>query len=203
MVHRVIVRLEELRHGSLLPSQDRGEEPQEQQQRQEVAAEAMREDDEDKEPEQRGEKRQGANESETNEEDANDDEDDKDQRPAKWRKRLPIPQVLTPPYEHGPGPRLRRPHSLTPSSTTQPDDESPSQADHAHPPPPVDNDYHNTPQTSRSPSVAGSTPVAQHQERPFQGFLKCTTIGKRTIYNLEFELPRICEHSHLLLHSEV
>jgi hypothetical protein len=65
---------------------------------------------------------------------------------------------------------------------------------HAHPPTPVDNDYHNTPQTSRSPSVAESTPVAQYQERPFRGFLKCTTIGNRTIYNLEFAFPRTCEH---------
>jgi hypothetical protein len=50
------VRLEELSRGSPLRSQDRGEEPQEQQQRQEVAVEAMREDDDDKELEQRGEK---------------------------------------------------------------------------------------------------------------------------------------------------
>jgi hypothetical protein len=52
------VRLEELRHGSPLRSQDREEEQQEQQQRQEVVVEAIREEDDDKEPEQRGEKRQ-------------------------------------------------------------------------------------------------------------------------------------------------
>lgn len=207
------IRLEELRHGSPLRSQDREEEPQEQQQRQEVAAEAMREDDDDKEPEQRGEKRhhRGANEEtssnihhpeesdhshKTNEKDAEDDEDDEDPRPAKRRK--------LPPISTRPAPRLGRLHSLTPSSTTQPEiDESPSQADHAHPPTPVDNDHHNTPQTSCSPSTAESTPVAEYQEWPFQGFLKCTTIGNRTIYNLEFTLPRTCEHPRLSLHSEV
>jgi hypothetical protein len=213
--------LEEPRHGSPLRSQDRGEKPQEQQQRQEAAAEAMRKEDEDKELEQRGEKRQGANEvtssdiyhsedsdrsHKTNEKDAEDNEDDEDPRPAKRRKRPLIPtyQGLTPPYEHGPRPRLGRPHSLTPSSTMQPEiDESPSQADHAHLLTPVENDYHNTPQTSRSPSVAESIPVAQYQERPFRGFLKCTTIGNQTIYNLEFALPLTCEHPHLSLHSEV
>jgi len=218
----VTVRLEELRHGSPLRNQDRVEEPQEQQQRQEVAAEAMREDDEDKEPEQRGEKRQGANEEtssdtyhsedsdrshKTNEKDAEDDEEDEDLRPAKRRKRPTIPthQGLTPTHEHGPGSRLGRPHSLTPSSTTQPEiDESPSQADHAHPPTPVDNDHHNTPQTSRSPSaMVESTPVAEYQEWPFQGFLKRTTVGNQTIYNLEFALPRTSDHSHLCLHSEL
>jgi hypothetical protein len=183
----------------------------------------MRQDDNDKEPEQRGEKwqHQGANgetsnnihhpedsnhSHKTNEKDDEDDEDDEDPRPVKRRK-LPListHQGLTPPHEHGPAPRLGRLHSLTPSSTTQPEiDESPSQADHTHPPTPVDNDHHNTPRTSRSPSAAESTPVAEYQEWPFQGFLKCTMIGNRTIYNLEFTLPRICEHPHLLLHSEV
>jgi hypothetical protein len=98
----------------------------------------------------------------------------------------------------------RRFHSLTPSSTTQPEiDESPFQADHAHPPTPVDNDHHNTPQTSRSPSAAELTPITEYQEWPFQGFLKCTTIGNRTICNLEFALPRTCEHLHRSLYSEV
>ncbi|KAF8847217.1 hypothetical protein BDZ45DRAFT_699380 [Acephala macrosclerotiorum] len=60
------VRLEEFRRGSPLCSQDQGEGPQEQQQRQqrqEVAGEAMREDD-DKEPEQRGEKQWHLDEAE-------------------------------------------------------------------------------------------------------------------------------------------
>jgi hypothetical protein len=48
-----------------------------------------------------------------------------------------------------------------------------------------------------------STPVAEYQEWPFQGFLKRTTIGNQTTYNLEFALPRTSEHFHLSLHSEV
>jgi hypothetical protein len=172
----------------------------------------MREDD-DKEPEQQGEKRQhqGANKEtssnihhpedsdrsyKTNEKDAKDNKDNKDPRLAKRRK--------LPPISTSPAPCLRRLHSLTPSSTTQPEiDESPSQADHAHPPTPINNNHHNTTQTSRSPSTAESTPVAEYQERPFQDFLKCTTISNQTIYNLEFTLPHTCKHPHLSLHSEV
>lgn len=45
-------QIDQLRHGSPLRSQNRGEELQEQQQRQEVVAEVMRQDDDNKEPEQ-------------------------------------------------------------------------------------------------------------------------------------------------------
>jgi hypothetical protein len=51
--------------------------------------------------------------------------------------------------------------------------------------------------------VVESTPVAEYQEWPFQGFLKRTMIGNQTMYNLEFALPRTSEHFHLSLHSEV
>jgi hypothetical protein len=68
---------------------------------------------------------------------------------------------------------------------------------------PVDNDYYNTQQTSHSPSAVESTLVAEYQEWPFQGFLKRTTIGNLTTYNLEFTLPLTSEHSHLSLNSEV
>ena len=63
---------------------------------------------------------------------------------------------------HHPG--LGRLYSLTPSSMQPEIDESPSQADHAHPPTLVDNDHHNTPQTSYSPSKVESTPVTEYQE---------------------------------------
>jgi len=53
-------------------------------------------------------------------------------------KRRKLPLISTP------APCLGQLHSLTPSLTTQPD-ESPSQADHAHPPTPVANEHHNTP----------------------------------------------------------
>jgi hypothetical protein len=42
----------------------------------------------------------------------------------------------------------------------------------------------------------GSAPVAEYQEWPFQGFLKRTKIGDKTIYNLEFQLPHVSEHLH-------
>ena len=46
-------------------------------------------------------------------------------------------------------------------------------------------------------------PLAEYREWPFQGFLKRTTIGNQTIYNLEFELPCIPEHLDLSLHPAV
>jgi hypothetical protein len=46
-------------------------------------------------------------------------------------------------------------------------------------------------------------PLAEYREWPFQGFLKRTTIGNQTIYNLEFELPCIPEHLNLSLHPAV
>ncbi|KAH6668337.1 hypothetical protein B0J14DRAFT_160406 [Halenospora varia] len=94
-------------------------------------------------------------------------------------------------------PRPARRRKLTPTPTnnalTPPDE-----------PTPVGKDHHHTPRTSRSPStMVESTPVAEYREWPVQGFLKRTTIGDQTIYNLEFALPRTSEHFHLSLHSEV
>jgi hypothetical protein len=61
----------------------------------------------------------------------------------------------------------------------------------------VANDDDHPSRTSRSPSVTvESAPVAEYQEWPFQGFLKRTKIGNKTIYNLEFQLPHISEHLH-------
>ncbi|KAH8747563.1 hypothetical protein BGZ57DRAFT_739444, partial [Hyaloscypha finlandica] len=54
-----------------------------------------------------------------------------------------------------------------------------------------------------SPSTpAGSVPVAEYREWPFQGFLKRTKIGSTTMYNLEFQLPHIPEHFHLLIPAD-
>ena len=86
-------------------------------------------------------------------------------------------------------------HSLSPSSTTQPEmDEARSQADYGHLP---------TQQTSRSPSArVEPASIAEYQEWPFQGLLKRTRVGKETVYNLEFQLPHIPEHLHLPILSE-
>jgi hypothetical protein len=46
-------KLEELRHGTPLRSQDQGEEPKEQQQQQEVAVEAIRKEEADSDNEER------------------------------------------------------------------------------------------------------------------------------------------------------
>ena len=67
----------------------------------------------------------------------------------------------------------------------------------------VDNDDHHSSQTSRSPSImVESAPVAEYQEWPFQGFLKRTKIGDKTIYDLEFQLPHVLEPLQLLILSK-
>jgi hypothetical protein len=46
-----------------------------------------------------------------------------------------------------------------------------------------------------------AVPVAEYQEWPFQGFLKRIRIGDDVTYNLEFKLPLISEHLHLLINA--
>jgi len=127
------VRLEELRNGSSLCSQDK-EEPQEQQ---EVTIEAMREGEDDDKPERepQGAKRRHQDRKEETSSDMHyaedsdrshktndmDIEDDEDPQPAKRRKLPPVPtdNALTPPCKYRPKRRLRGPHNLTPPSTSQ------------------------------------------------------------------------------------
>ena len=215
-------RLEELGYSSRFFSQEDKEGPLEQQEQEEGGVDEMRQevveeedddddDDDNGEREQRGGKRQhhdeetssGIYHSEGNERSHDTGhEDDEEPRPAKRRK---LPSVstdvaLTPLLEHSPTPHLRRPRSLTPSSTAQPEmGDAQSQADHGHPPTLADD----PPRVSRSPSAAvESAPVAEYQEWPFQGFLKRTRIGNETMYNLEFQLLHIPEHLHLPVLSE-
>jgi hypothetical protein len=136
-------RSEELGRGPPRRSQDRGEEAQEQRQRQEVAVELMREEDDGgdrEEPGERGEKRRRRPDeteigSDIQHPEASDwshdigDEDDEDPRPAK-RRRLPS----------------------TDNALTLPDE-----------PAPVANDDDHHSRTSRSPSVtAESAPFAEY-----------------------------------------
>jgi hypothetical protein len=44
--------------------------------------------------------------------------------------------------------------------------------------------------------------VAEYQEWPFYGFLKCTKIGNETTYNLEFQLSHVPERLLLPVLSE-
>ncbi|KAH8595154.1 hypothetical protein B0O99DRAFT_512401, partial [Bisporella sp. PMI_857] len=67
-----------------------------------------------------------------------------------------------------------------------------------HLPTPVDDEHNYTLRSSQSPPApAESTPVAEYQEWPFQGFLKRTKIRNETTYNLEFQLSHVPEHLHL------
>jgi hypothetical protein len=61
-------------------------------------------------------------------------------------------------------------------------------------------EQHYASQTSQSPSAAAeAVPAAEYQEWPFQGYLKQIRIRDDVIYNLEFKLPLISEHLHLLI----
>lgn len=83
-------------------------------------------------------------------------------------------------------------------------DESPLGADYEHLSTPGNDGHYYILATSRSSSITvESALVAEYREWPFQGFLKCITIGNQTIYNLEFALPRIPEHLKLSIYSEV
>jgi hypothetical protein len=95
--------------------------------------------------------------------DEGEGEDDEDPRPVKRRK-LPLmsTKVLTS-FGHRLTPRLTQPHSLTPSSTTEPEiDDSQSLADQRLLPTSVDNQHHLTPRPSQSPSPTPLSPT-QHE----------------------------------------
>ena len=67
----------------------------------------------------------------------------------------------------------------------------------------IDNDSHHPSRTSQSPSITvGLAPVAEYQEWPFQGFLKRTKIGDKTIYNLEFQLLHVPEQLQVSILSK-
>jgi hypothetical protein len=80
-------------------------------------------------------------------------------------------------------------------STGTPEIDDAPQADYEYPSTFVNNTNHHASRTSRSPSVAPeAVPVAEYQERPFQGFLKRIIVGDDVTYNLEFKLLSISEH---------
>ena len=125
------------------------------------------------------------------------DTGDEDPRPAKRRKPRSAPAVTAPLH-------LRRSRPLvSPSTTSLEIDDAQPQADHGCPLTLVDDEQHYASRTSRSPSAATEgVPVAEYQERPFQGFLKRTRMGDDITYNLESKLPPISEHLNLPINPE-
>ncbi|KAF2174929.1 hypothetical protein K469DRAFT_612754 [Zopfia rhizophila CBS 207.26] len=93
--------------------------------------------------------------------------------------------ALTPPNKHRTWRRLGRRLSPT-SDTTYLSVESEAL------PNPGQDGRSGASQTFRSPSATReSMAAAEYQEWPFQGFLKCTTIGNEITYNVVFKLPRV------------
>jgi hypothetical protein len=102
-------------------------------------------------------------------------------------------------------PCLARPHSTTPSLTTQLEiGDAQSQTNLAHPPTSINNEHHYTPLSSYIPlDTDESVSAIEYQAWPLEGFLKRVTISNQITYNLQFSLSHIPQHLNLLLHSEV
>jgi hypothetical protein len=133
------------------------------------------------------------------------DTSDEDPRPAKRRKPRLAPAVTTTTSRvHTPELHVGQPGPLVALSTATPGiDDAQPQVDHECPSTFVDNSHQHASRPSRSSSVASeAAPVAEYQERPFQGFLKRTRIGDDVTHNLEFKLPLISEHLHPLIDSK-
>ncbi|KAF2189105.1 hypothetical protein K469DRAFT_684356 [Zopfia rhizophila CBS 207.26] len=118
----------------------------------------------------------------------NDDDDEDPRPPMKRRKKSPKHSgdaALTPPNEHRPWRRLGRRLSPT-SDTTHLSVESEAL------PNPGEDWRSGASQTFRSSSATRELmAAAEYQEWPFQGILKCTTIGNEITYNVVFKLPRV------------
>jgi hypothetical protein len=128
------------------------------------------------------------------------DTGDEDPRPAKRRKPRAAPAAApTTCCRHTSELRPGPPHPLVALSTARPEiDDAQPQADDRCLPTFVDKSHRHASRTSRSPStVVEAVPVAEYQEWPSQGFVKCAKIGDDVTYNLEFKLPSISEHLRL------
>lgn len=132
------------------------------------------------------------------------DTSDEAPRPAKRRKPRPAPAATpTTSRRHTPELHVGQRGPLVTLSTATPEiNDAQPQIDHECLSTFVDNSRHHISRASRSPSAASeAAPVAEYQEWPFQGFLKCTRIGNDVTYNLEFKLPLTLEHLHLPIDS--
>lgn len=128
------------------------------------------------------------------------DTGDEDPRPAKRRKPRAEP-AATPTIcrKHTLKLRLRQHCPLMALSTTRSKiTDAQPQADDGHLSNFVDKSRRHASRSSRSPfAAAEAVLVAEYQEWPLQGFLKCTKIGDDAMSNLELKLLSISEHFHL------
>jgi hypothetical protein len=123
-------------------------------------------------------------------------DDDEDPRPPMKRRKKAIgctTNTTTPPSEHHPRHHLRRRRGLTESSRGSPETSDATRYRKLS-----RDGLGDAAQSSRSPSAAReSITAAEFQEWPFQGILKCTTIGNEIMYNWEFKLPRVSGYTGL------
>ncbi|PVH70774.1 hypothetical protein DL98DRAFT_123429 [Cadophora sp. DSE1049] len=134
------------------------------------------------------------------------DTSDEDPRPAKRRKPRSASTVTpTTSRRHAPKVHVRQPGPFVALSTATPEiNDAQLQVDHECQSTFVVNSHQHTSRPSRSPSEASeATPVTEHRQWPFQGFLKCTRIGDNVTYNLEFKLPSVSEYVHIPIHPAV
>ncbi|KAG4430451.1 hypothetical protein IFR05_014059 [Cadophora sp. M221] len=128
------------------------------------------------------------------------DTSDEDPRPAKRRKpRSASTETPTTCGRHAPKVHVRQAGPFVALSTATPEiDDAQLQVDHECQSTFVVNSHQHASRPSRSPSEASeATPVTEHRQWLFQGFLKCTRIGDDVTYNLEFKLPSVLEYVHI------
>ncbi|KAL5313013.1 hypothetical protein ACEPPN_019439 [Leptodophora sp. 'Broadleaf-Isolate-01'] len=128
------------------------------------------------------------------------DTSDEDPRPAKRRKPRSASTVTpTTSPRHAPKVHVGQAGPFVALSIATPEiDDARLQFDHECQSTFVVNSHQHASRPSRSPSEASeATPVTEHRQWPFQGFLKYTRIGDDVTYNLEFKLPSVSEYVHI------
>jgi hypothetical protein len=203
---------EELGHGSPPQHQHHDEDQPEDRQHEKVAEEEMRKDNKDDHA-QDGWKQKRKYQEETSETYPSEDEDlhtnDKDNNNPQPSKRRKAPQLLADNVsalsrKHNPKRRLRQCHCLALPSTTRRkthEEQSQNNCNHLHSA--IDNDHSYTSQTFESSyDRRKAASMAEYQEWPFQGLLKCAMIGNGATYNISLQLDHVPERLHVPILSK-
>jgi hypothetical protein len=194
------------------PQQDHDDDQPKQRQREEAAEELIWEDDDDHHM-RTGGKHKRRYQDETDEihpfENSIPDtnyKDDNNSQSSKRRKPLPLStnDALTLPRKHNPKRRLRQCHShALPLTTQHKMDDKQSENNGNHLLSFRNNNYSYTSQTFRSScDMIETVLIAEYQEWPFQGLLKCAMIGNETTYKISLQLDHVPEHLHASILSK-
>ncbi|KAF7865662.1 hypothetical protein EAF04_005828 [Stromatinia cepivora] len=194
------------------PQQDHDDDQPKQRQREEAVEEVICEDDDDHHMRSGGKhKRRYQDETDEihpfeNSIPDTDNKDDNNSQSSKRRKPPPLPtnDALTLPRKHNPKRRLRQCHShALPLTTQHKMDDKQSENNCNHLPSFRNNNHSCTSQTFRSScDMIEPALIAEYQEWPFQGLLKCVMIGNETTYKISLQLDHVPEHLHASILSK-